>query len=117
MDDFEQQVPLTKALLDVFCELIADTNTSLVQESVVRSILLLIGQETEQFLELEADKLVKNVNRFVGKLPVNRNQETLPMQFEKALEICINCCPGKTSSLLYVNIDWIFCRSCKAVVV
>lgn len=96
LDDFEQQVPLTKALLDVFCELIADSNTSFAQESVVRSILVLMGQKTEEFLENQAEYFVRNVNRLIGRLPTTYNAETLPMKFEKFLEICLDSCPSES---------------------
>lgn len=79
----------------MFCELIVDTNSSLVQESVVKSILVLIGRNSEQFLEQKADSVIKNINSMVGRLPANQNQDTLPLKFEKMLEICVNACPSK----------------------
>lgn len=63
------------------------------QESVVKSILILIGQKTEELLEKKADKVTKNVNSLVGKLPLAENQETLPLKFEKMLEICVDSSP------------------------
>lgn len=116
-DDFEQKIPLTKAFLDVFCELIMDTNSSLVQESVVKIILVVIGQQTEDLLGKHADNVIKNINSLVGKLPVNENQETLPLKFEKLLEICVNSCPclyQKNTVLLLFILIYCFCRYCEA---
>lgn len=107
-DDFEQQIPLTKAVIDICCELIVDTNSSLVQESVVKIILVLIGKNSEDVLDKNMDKFIKNINSFIGKLPEYRNQDTLPMKFDKMLEICVASCPSKYTNRLInyiINFD------------
>lgn len=98
LDDFEQQIPLTKTLFDIFCELIVDTNSSLVQESVVRSLLIAFGEQIEQYFDIKANKIVKNINGLIGKLPTNEHTETLPLKFEKMLELCVDSSPSKLNN-------------------
>lgn len=88
------QIPVAKALLDVLCELVANTNTSLMQESVVKSILLLIGEQMENYLENRSQKIVRNVNSLIGRIPDNSNQNAFPMQLEEMLDVCTSCCSG-----------------------
>ncbi|KAF2900775.1 hypothetical protein ILUMI_05405 [Ignelater luminosus] len=100
LDEFDLQVPITKALVDIICELISDTNTCLLQESVIKTLLLLIGNYSEEILVKHSDGLLHNVNKHVGKLPENINQDVLAMKLNEMVKICMGLFPGPAKKLL-----------------
>ncbi|KAF5294329.1 hypothetical protein FQR65_LT10782 [Abscondita terminalis] len=100
LDEFDLHIPITKVLVDIVCELLADTDTCLLQETVVKALLLLIGNNTEDYITKQADSLLHNVNKIVGKLPENTNQDVLPMKLDEMVYICMKKCPGIAKSLL-----------------
>lgn len=89
-DDFDQQMPLAKALTDVCCELVADADDSLVKESVVRAFLLLLGGCVEDVLGEAAETAVRKAAGWVGELSsAEEHRQTLPMKTDKMVRLCI----------------------------
>ncbi|KAK4878397.1 hypothetical protein RN001_010903 [Aquatica leii] len=100
LDEFDLHVPITKVLLDIICELIDDTKICLLQETVIKALLLLVGNYTEDYVTKQSDALLHNVNKIVGKLPESSNHEVLPMKLDEMVHICLKKFPGVAKNLL-----------------
>ncbi|KAF5303294.1 hypothetical protein FQA39_LY10033 [Lamprigera yunnana] len=96
LEGFDVHIPITKVLVDIVCELLADTKISLLQESVVKALLLFIGNYTEEYVTKQSDSLLHNINKIVGKLPENTNQEVFALQLDEMAKICLKKFPAVT---------------------
>lgn len=99
LDDFDSQVPVTKTLLEIFCELISDTNTYLVQEPIVKSLLVLFGRPIEHHLDVQSEKMLRNIKKLIGKLPETSNQLPMAMKLAFMVECCFEILPGNYEAI------------------
>lgn len=108
-------MPLTKTLLDVMCELLADTNSPLVQEPVVKSLLLLFGPIVEQHLERFIDQGMNYLAENLISIPETPNIKVLSLDIDEFVISIENSVPGKSvySLLLLLIIVCPDCRSYK----
>lgn len=95
LDDFEVTLPITKALVDIFCELFADTNTPFIQEPVIKAVLLGIGQTIENFIISTADAAMENFCENLLTIPEKSNTNTLNMDFDVYIDAILSSVPGK----------------------
>lgn len=101
MDDFEVKLPITKCLVDIFCELLADTETPLIQEPVIKAVLLGLGYSIENTVISTADRIMDNFCENLLTIPEKSNQKTLNMDLEDFVEAILNSLPGKIRNILY----------------
>ncbi|KAK5638239.1 hypothetical protein RI129_012534 [Pyrocoelia pectoralis] len=100
LDDFDLNVPITKVLVDIVVELVGDTKICLLQETVVKALLLFIGHYSEEYICKQSDGLLHNINKFVGKLPDNDNQDVTALKLDEMVKICVEKFPGAIKNLL-----------------
>lgn len=86
---------MTKTLVDIICEVISVSNSSLVQEPVVRAFLLLAGQKCEEKMAEGSGNAIKNIRNLIGKLPVVDHQNPLAMKLDDMVDICLSVIPRK----------------------
>lgn len=73
----------------------SETNTCLLQESVVKALLLLIGNYSEEYITKQSDSLLHNINKCVGKLPEHITEDVLSMKLNEMVQICLDYFPSK----------------------
>lgn len=100
MDDFEVKLPITKCLVDIFCELLADTETPLIQEPVIKAVLLGLGYSIENSVISTADRSMNNFCENLLTIPEKSNQKTLNMDLEVFVDAILNSQPGKIRNIL-----------------
>ncbi|XP_066155757.1 uncharacterized protein [Euwallacea fornicatus] len=91
LDDLEGKMPITKAVLDIICELLEDTNSSIVQEPIVKGSLLLFGPVIEQHITSFVDKGLDYFAKNLVTIPEKINSEVLSMDMENYI-----CCIEKS---------------------
>lgn len=109
LDDFEVKLPVTKALFDILCELLADNkNTSLTQEPVIKSTLLLFGNYIEENILTQANYYLRYCCAN-AKIPSESEIETLSFELEEFVDIVLSGIPGKfIKKLDLFRINFIF---------
>lgn len=94
LDDFEVKLPITKALLDIFCELLSDAKSSpFKQEPVIRSILLLLGN----YIENNVVSIVNFYTNYLctnAKIPVDYEISTLTLTVEDYVDALLTGIPS-----------------------
>ncbi|XP_072379502.1 uncharacterized protein [Diabrotica undecimpunctata] len=50
LDEFEAKLPITKALVDIACELLSDTDSPLIREPVIKVLFLTLGHSVEKYV-------------------------------------------------------------------
>lgn len=95
LDDFEVKLPITKSLVDVFCELLADTDTPFIQEPIIKAILLGLGYSIENYVISAVDTAMEDFCENLLTIPEKSNQRTLNMDLEVYVEAMLNSLPGK----------------------
>lgn len=109
MDDFEVKLPITKSLVDIFCELLADTDTPFIQEPIIKAILLGLGFSIENYIVSTVDTAMQDFCENLLTIPEKSNQKTLHMDLEVYVETLLNCLPGKSPVQIIFNnfFNWI----------
>lgn len=100
LDDFEVKLPITKCLVDILCELLSDTETPLIQEPVIKAVLLGLGYSIENSVISTADRIMDNFCENLLTIPEKSNQKTLIMDLEDFVEAILNSLPGKICNIL-----------------
>ena len=94
LDDFEVKLPVTKALLDILCELLADTkDTSLTQEPVIKSVLLLFGNYIEESVITQANYYLRYCCAN-AKISAESKVDTLSLELEEFIDVVLSGVPG-----------------------
>ena len=93
LDDLDSHVPITKTLVDIFCELMPDNNNLLVQESTVRTFLTLLGGISEKKLNELGESVVRSVNAYVGAVPDNLRRNTAAMTCDEYVDAVLSSIP------------------------
>ncbi|CAH1122474.1 unnamed protein product [Ceutorhynchus assimilis] len=86
LDDFEGKIPITKVVLDLFCELFADTNSPLVQEPMIKAVLLVFGQTMEQKIISLIAQLVEYFAENLVTIPESTNSNVLSMDIDEYIK-------------------------------
>ncbi|CAG9862617.1 unnamed protein product [Phyllotreta striolata] len=88
LDEFEAKLPITKALVDITCELLADTDSPLIREPVTKAVLLVIGNTLEQTVVDKVDDVMENLCVNLLTIPEKSNTNVLflePDEFTESL--------------------------------
>lgn len=101
LDDFEVKLPITKCLVDIFCELLADTESPFIQEPVIKAVLLGLGYSIEKNVISTADRILDNFCENLLSIPEKSNQRTLNIDLENFVEAILNSLPGKTFNTIF----------------
>ncbi|XP_030766630.1 uncharacterized protein LOC115890525 isoform X2 [Sitophilus oryzae] len=86
LDDFEGKIPVTKVLLDIFCELLADSNSPLIQEPVIKGILLTCGSYVECKIENQIHESLAHFAEHLVTIPETSNTNVLLMDLDDYIE-------------------------------
>ncbi|XP_065172984.1 uncharacterized protein [Atheta coriaria] len=80
LDDFDTTIPITKALVDLVCELIEETYPPLVKENIIKTFLLTYGAVIEE-------KLQESIAYSIGHLPKMESRHVaMSMKIEDLVE-------------------------------
>ncbi|KAI4455246.1 sorting nexin [Holotrichia oblita] len=99
LDDVEVHIPFTRTLVDIFCELVAETNTFLTQESVVKMLLILFGELSEEYICDKSKKITRSINSFIGKLPNDAKKEDISMCLDEFTRFFLDIFPSENKSI------------------
>lgn len=90
---------MAKTLLEIICELSADTNTCLTQEPIMKCCLVLFGKVIDDKLDKTSQSFLRDIKNYVKKLPANSLELPLAMKIEKMIEYCLEQIPGNNVCL------------------
>ncbi|XP_018560919.1 uncharacterized protein LOC108903275 isoform X2 [Anoplophora glabripennis] len=93
LDEFEIKLPITKTLLDIMCELLADTNSPFLQEPFVKAILLSLGNTIEGFVISKADEIIQSLCTDLITIPKSNETNTLPMEMDVYIDALLSSIP------------------------
>nr|CAI5831655.1 unnamed protein product [Callosobruchus analis] len=93
LDPFEVRVPVTRALVDIACELLADTGSPFVQEPIVKAFLLTLGPTLEYLLVKHADLLMETLCVQLMRIPDRTDRSTLHMEMAGYLDALVDSLP------------------------
>ncbi|XP_074031796.1 uncharacterized protein isoform X2 [Leptinotarsa decemlineata] len=93
LDDFEAKLPITKALIDSMCELLADSDSPLIQEPLVKTLMLIVGKVLEEFINSEVDGAIADLCVNLFRIPELSNQDTLFLELDDFVEIMMKNLP------------------------
>ncbi|KAJ8959852.1 hypothetical protein NQ318_011585 [Aromia moschata] len=93
LDDFEVKLPITKALVDIMCELLADTQSPFLQEPLVKAILLSVGNVVQKVAIGKGDRFVEDLMTNLITIPERSNQETLFLEMDAYVEALLSSLP------------------------
>lgn len=94
LDVFEVKLSITKSLVDICCELLADTETPFIQEPVIKAILLALGYSIENYIIATVDTSMEYFCENLLTIPEKSNQNTLSIDLEVYVEAILNSLPG-----------------------
>lgn len=98
LDDFEGSLPLTRSIVDILCELLADDpDTPFIQEPMVKAFLLLFGLKMEKFIETNLDDWVQYFGTHLFTIPESSVVETLDFELDEFVDAVSNSLPGNFS--------------------
>lgn len=103
LDDFDSTIPITKALMDVLCECLIDTNCALKQEPVMKAFLVVAGRKLENLLNCYAEKMFL-INKSIGPLPKSDNDVPLAMELKEMIKIVEDALPCMYETISSLNI-------------
>lgn len=87
LDDFDTTIPITKALVDLVCELIEETYPPLVKENIIKTFLLTYGAVVEEKLQELSQQLIKSIAYSIGHLPKMESRHVaMSMKIEDLVE-------------------------------
>ncbi|XP_076265572.1 uncharacterized protein LOC143199568 isoform X2 [Rhynchophorus ferrugineus] len=99
LDDFEGKMPITKTLLDIFCELLTDTKSPLIQEPVIKGVLLSCGS----LIERNIDECIQQTEVYLADhlvdIPEESKMNILSMELNEYIEAIRSSFPD---SLKYI---------------
>lgn len=93
LDEFDFQIPITKTLMDLMCELIFDSNSYFTQEPVVKAFLVLFGKKSEEEICNYFENAMRNIKYAIGKLPQNENTSCLEIKMDEAIDLFLKSLP------------------------
>ncbi|KAJ8984941.1 hypothetical protein NQ317_012192 [Molorchus minor] len=93
LDDFEVKLPITKALVDIMCELLADTNSPFLQEPLVKAILLSFGTSIQNIVISKIDGYMECLLTDLITIPETSNYNTLSLEMDAYVEALLNGLP------------------------
>lgn len=82
-------------LLDIVCELLADTNSPIVQEPMVKAVLLLLGPTIERKVTSLLDNAMEYLAENLIKIPETSNTNVLSMDMDDYIEGIESSSPGE----------------------
>lgn len=85
---------MAKTLLEIVCELLADTNTYFTQEPIMKCSLVLFGKLIEDKLDEDSQCFLRHIKNYIRKLPTNATEYPLAMKVEKMIDCCLEQMPG-----------------------
>lgn len=89
------KLPITKSLIDIVCESLADTDTFFIQEPIVKALLLGLGEAIEKYVTSTVDGAMNNFCENLLSIPEKSNQNTLNMDIDAYVEALLCSSPGK----------------------
>ncbi|KAG5891387.1 hypothetical protein JTB14_020115 [Gonioctena quinquepunctata] len=93
LDDFEVKLPITKALVDIMCELLADTDSPLIREPLVKTIMLTLGNRLEKFVISKVEEAMEDLCVNLISIPETTNQNTLNLELDVFVEAVLDSFP------------------------
>ncbi|CAH1155933.1 unnamed protein product [Phaedon cochleariae] len=93
LDEFEAKLPVTKALLDIVCELLAEADSPFVREPLVKAILLTFGNTMEHFILSQVDAAMDKLCVDLIVIPKVTNQNTLSLEKNSFVEAIFSGLP------------------------
>ncbi|VEN46450.1 unnamed protein product [Callosobruchus maculatus] len=103
LEPFEVRVPVARALVEVACELLADTGCPFVQEPIVKTFLLTMGPTLEHLLVRQADALMETVCVRLMRVPDRTDRSTLRMEMSAYLDALVHSLPDCVKMTLGVS--------------
>lgn len=101
LDDFEGKLPLTRSIVDILCELLADdVNTPFIQEPIVKAFLLSFGLKMEQFIEKNVDNFMEYFGTHLFTIPESTVIQTLEIDLEDFVDAILTSFPGTVFQIL-----------------
>ncbi|KAL1495045.1 hypothetical protein ABEB36_010528 [Hypothenemus hampei] len=88
LEDFEGKIPMTKAIVDILSELLSDTNSPLIQEPIIKAVLLLFGPVTEDKITAVLNNAMEYLAENLVTIPEKTNSTVLTMDIEEYVK-CI----------------------------
>lgn len=85
--------------MDIFCELVAETNTFLTQEFVVKMLLILFGELSEEYICDKSSKVTRSINSFIGKLPADAKKEDMSMSLDEFTRLFLDVFPSENKPI------------------
>ncbi|XP_050498928.1 uncharacterized protein LOC114334891 isoform X2 [Diabrotica virgifera virgifera] len=93
LDEFEAKLPITKALVDIACELLSDTDSPLIREPVIKALFLTLGHSVEKYviniMDLSMDYLCTNLMT----IPEFTNNNVLYLEMDVFVESIVASFP------------------------
>lgn len=109
LEDFEGKLPITKVILDIMCELLVDTSSSLIQEPIIKAALLLFGSVLEEQVATLLNDFLEHLAESLITIPEKSNTRVLSMDIEEYVGAIETSSSGK-QPLIFSNPSFIVCR-------
>ncbi|XP_049823486.1 uncharacterized protein LOC109595505 isoform X2 [Aethina tumida] len=93
LDEFEVKLPVTKAIIGIICELLADTESLLIQESLVKAIVLSFGNTIENRIVSQTENFINNLCANLFRIPETTINQTLDMNLESYISAILSSFP------------------------
>ncbi|XP_060529839.1 uncharacterized protein LOC132704092 isoform X4 [Cylas formicarius] len=100
LEDLELKIPIIKTIMDIWCELLANTTSPLIQEPIVKALLLLFGSPLEKVIGLKIAAMLGLLVSNLNSIPDQTNTKTLSMDFDEYITILSNACPDSVKTIL-----------------
>ncbi|CAH1114966.1 unnamed protein product [Psylliodes chrysocephalus] len=104
LDEFEAKMPITKALVDIICELLSDTDSPLIREPVVKAILLILGNSIEKYVLENVDSAMEDLCTNLLTIPKETNTNVLYLETDEFVENLVLSLPDSVKLVLGKNV-------------
>lgn len=94
-------MPITKALVDIICELLSDTDSPLIREPVVKAILLILGNSIEKYVLENVDSAMEDLCTNLLTIPKETNTNVLYLETDEFVENLVLSLPGEYTKVTF----------------
>lgn len=100
LDDFEGKLPVTKALIDVLCELLSDSGSPFLQEPMIKAVMLILGPSIENFVISKVNWLSEDFSRNLFTIPESSDYKVLTIDIETFVDGILTSLPDSVKLLI-----------------
>lgn len=92
LDEIESKIPLAISLVNIFCELVSDSKAVITREPIIKSILLIFGENIDHTVLNLVNLFIEHILS-VTEIPTENKNTTLNLEMDTYVDLLSSCIP------------------------